>query len=93
MSSTSLPIRNRTVMSGAGAGVAGYGPEVDVVVALALAGTLAAVHLLAPRLGLSHLHPRSPILSAFGGVSVAYVVVHLLPDVAKAQAAVEAVSR
>ncbi|MDL5361164.1 hypothetical protein [Halalkalicoccus sp. NIPERK01] len=53
---------------------------------------LAAVHLLAGRLrGLDRI-PRSRWLSAGGGVSVAYVFVHMLPELHDHQRAFEAVA-
>lgn len=50
---------------------------------------LAAVHLLAGRLHGLDRTPRSRWLSAAGGVSVAYVFVHLLPELGDHQRAVE----
>ena len=50
---------------------------------------LASVHLLAPRLTFLSLVPRSRWLSAAGGVSVAYVFVQVLPELAEGQAAIE----
>jgi hypothetical protein len=49
------------------------------------AGVLAAVHLLAGRLQFLEGIPRRWLLSAFSGVSIAYVAVHLLPEVARGQ--------
>jgi hypothetical protein len=49
------------------------------------AAALAAVHLLAGKLRLLDVTPRSIWLSAAGGVSVAYVFVHVLPELAAAQ--------
>lgn len=49
------------------------------------AGALASVHLLAPRLHFLRGTPRSVWLSLAGGVSVAYVFVHLLPEIARGQ--------
>lgn len=46
---------------------------------------LALVHLLSPRLRVLDRTPRSIWLSAAGGVSVAYVFVHLLPEIARLQ--------
>ncbi|MFG0328972.1 MAG: hypothetical protein ACF8PN_03645 [Phycisphaerales bacterium] len=43
---------------------------------------LAACHLLPAKLRALHARPRSRWLSAFAGISVAYVFVHLLPEVA-----------
>lgn len=51
---------------------------------------LAVVHLLAGRLRLLDVTPRSAWLSAAGGISVAYVFLHLLPELGEAQAAFEA---
>ncbi len=59
------------------------------IAALIAALVLAAVHLFAPRLRFIALVPRSRWLSAAGGVSVAYVFVHLLPELAEGQAAIE----
>lgn len=59
------------------------------LLALGAVGVLSMAHLLAPRLRFLELVPRSWALSAAGGVSVAYVFVHLLPEVAEAQAAVD----
>ena len=61
----------------------------DQIAALLAALGLAAVHLFAPRLRSLTLVPRSRWLSAAGGVSVAYVFVHLLPELARGQAAIE----
>ncbi|MDQ3310582.1 MAG: hypothetical protein M3517_00495 [Actinomycetota bacterium] len=58
-------------------------------VALVVVVLLAAVHVVAPLLTFVELEPRSWMLSAAGGISVAYVFVHLLPEIAEAQAAVE----
>ena len=49
---------------------------------------LAAVHLFAGRLRFLGGIPRHWLLSAFGGISVAYAVVHLLPEVAEADEAI-----
>lgn len=54
---------------------------------------LAAAHLFAPRLRSLTLVPRSRWLSAAGGVSVAYVFVHLLPELAEGQGIVLTSSR
>lgn len=53
-------------------------------VALAIACGLAAAHLLAGSLRFLDGVPRSRWLSAAGGASVAYVFLHLLPDLAAA---------
>jgi hypothetical protein len=55
------------------------------LLSLLLVAALAAVHLFAGRLRYLDASPRSRWLSAAGGVSVAYVFVHLLPDLAEEQ--------
>jgi hypothetical protein len=50
-----------------------------------LAVSLAAIHLYAGRMRVLDVLPRSRWLSAAGGISVAYVFVHLLPDLAEEQ--------
>lgn len=62
-----------------------------VLTFLAAAG-LALVHLFARRLRFLEGVPRSVWLSFAGGVSVAYVFVHLLPDLGEHQEAVSAAS-
>ncbi len=57
---------------------------------LALALALALVHLLAGRLRSLTVVPRSRWLSMAGGASVAYVFVHLLPEVQEASETVDA---
>jgi hypothetical protein len=52
-------------------------------------GVLAAVHLLAKRFHSGESEARSVWLSAAGGISVAYVFVHLLPGLSAGQEAVE----
>lgn len=47
--------------------------------------TLVIIHLLAGRLHSAQEGPRSRWLSAAGGVSVAYVFIHLLPELAHGQ--------
>ncbi len=56
-----------------------------MLLALALALALAAVHLFAGRLRFLDAIPRSVWLSGAGGASVAYVFVHLLPELAEHQ--------
>lgn len=56
--------------------------------ATAAAVVLALVHVLGGRLRLQAV-PRSAVLSAASGVSVAYVFVHLLPEVAEIGASLE----
>jgi hypothetical protein len=63
--------------------------EPDVAPLLGVAA-LAAAHVAAPFLGFLRLVPRSRVLSAAGGVSVAYVFLHLLPEIAAAQEAIDA---
>ncbi len=57
-----------------------------------LALSLALVHFFSGRLSPLQGTPRSRWLSLAGGVAVAYVFVHLLPDLSEAQRAVEEVS-
>ncbi|WP_227260308.1 hypothetical protein [Salarchaeum japonicum] len=67
--------------------MSGHAPSPTPVVELAAVGiafALAAVHLFGRRLRvLDHL-PRSRWLSVSGGVSVAYVFVHVLPEISRA---------
>jgi hypothetical protein len=58
--------------------------------ALLVAG-LAVVHLFSGSIRFLDVLPRSRWLSAAGGISVAYVFVHLLPDLAKEQEAIREV--
>lgn len=55
------------------------------MLSLAAAAGLALVHLLAGRLRFLDVVPRSRWLSFGGGISVAYVFVHLLPELGEAQ--------
>ncbi|WP_420456881.1 hypothetical protein [Rubrivirga sp.] len=57
------------------------------MLALVLAAGLAAVHLVAGKLRFLSVVPRSRWLSLAGGISVAYVFAHLLPQVAAGQRA------
>ncbi len=50
---------------------------------------LVLVHLLSGRLRFLHAIPRSRWLSTAGGISVAYVFVHLLPELAEGQDSIE----
>jgi uncharacterized membrane protein len=59
------------------------------ITALAAALVIALIHVSAPVLGRLAGAPRSAWLSAFGGVSVAYVFVHLIPELAAWQARVD----
>lgn len=54
----------------------------SVPVTAVIALLFALVHVLGPRLSFLRTVPRSVWLSAAGGVSVAYVFVHLLPELA-----------
>jgi hypothetical protein len=53
--------------------------------AMFLAVGLAAVHLYAREIRFLHVTPRSAALSAAAGASVAYVFVHILPNLAEGQ--------
>jgi hypothetical protein len=53
--------------------------------AMFLAVGLAAVHLFAREIRFLHVTPRSASLSAAAGASVAYVFVHILPNLAEGQ--------
>ena len=69
---------------GAAAAPAGAAPPAlgpTFLVALAFA----AIHLLGRRPAFLRTAPRSPWLSAAGGISVAYVFVHILPELAHHQ--------
>ena len=57
-----------------------------VVAVLLAALAMALVHVLSPRLTFLDEVPRSRWLSAAGGISTAYVFVHLLPELAHHQA-------
>jgi uncharacterized membrane protein YeaQ/YmgE (transglycosylase-associated protein family) len=59
--------------------------ELLEVASLAAALALAVVHLLAGQLRFLHGVPRSRWLSAAGGISVAYVFAHLLPELGEGQ--------
>jgi hypothetical protein len=56
------------------------------VASVVFAGGLAAAHFLAGKLRFLRSVPRSRTLSVAGGVSVAYVFVHLLPEITEHQA-------
>lgn len=60
------------------------------LLAFGVVALLVGAHLVPPRLAFIRFTSRSWVLSAAGGVSVAYVFVHLLPEIAEAQATVEA---
>jgi uncharacterized membrane protein len=55
------------------------------LLALGLAGGLALIHLVAGKLRFLDVIPRSAWLSAASGASVAYVFMHLLPELATGQ--------
>ena len=61
-------------------------------VAVSAALVLAAVHVVTPVLRSLHGTPRNVWLSIAGGVSVSYVFVHLLPELASSQAEVSEVA-
>src|SRR5690554_4073189 len=63
-----------------------------LIVSFATAAGLAIVHLFAGRLVLLSGRPRSLWLSAAGGISVAFVFVYLLPQLAGKQATVREVA-
>ena len=54
--------------------------ETSPVLVVGLAAALVAIHLGAGRVGLTGRIPRSGWLSFAGGTSIAYVFVHLLPE-------------
>ena len=60
-------------------------PQPTLIHALAAACLLAVAHVAASRLRLLHVRPRSLWLSTGGGISVAYVFVHLLPELQEHQ--------
>lgn len=62
----------------------------ETALSIVAAFGLAMVHLLAGRMRFLAGIPRNRWLSAAGGVSVAYVFLHLLPELAKAQAEFQA---
>ncbi len=63
----------------------GYYLDAMIVLAFILAASLAMVHLFAGRLLFLDNIPRSRWLSFGSGVSVAYIFVHLLPELAQGQ--------
>jgi len=65
------------------------GEEPSAALALAAALVLGFVHVFAGRLNFLDRIPRSRWLSAAGGVSVAYVFVHVLPELEAGGAAIE----
>lgn len=63
--------------------------ELGIVFVIASAILLAAIHLFAGRLHMLDRIPRSRWLSFGGGISVAYVFVHLLPELQEGAEAIE----
>lgn len=59
--------------------------SLQTLVALLVALSFSAVHFLGAKLKFLRVTPRSIWLSIAGGVSVAYVFVHLLPDISEYQ--------
>jgi hypothetical protein len=59
-----------------------------VLLTAVLVAGLAIVHLFSGRLRFLEVFPRSRWLSAASGISVAYVFVHILPDLAEEQEAI-----
>ncbi len=57
-----------------------------IIISLLAVVVLAIVHLLAGKMRFLDVTPRSVWLSIAGGISVAYVFVHLLPDLAEGAA-------
>ncbi len=66
-------------------------PFQSVIGALALAALLAALHLAAPRIRRLPLLPERATASFAGGLAVAYVFLHLLPEIAEGNEAIERV--
>lgn len=66
--------------------------ETADVTALIVVVLLGVAHVVPPMLTFVEFVPRSWMLSAAGGISVSYVFVHLLPEVAEAQRAVDEAS-
>ncbi|HET7409500.1 MAG TPA: hypothetical protein VFJ13_04815, partial [Paracoccaceae bacterium] len=64
---------------------AAFDPGGPLWLALGAALVMAAVHAGSPRLVFLDRTPRSVWLSLAGGVAVAYVFVHLLPELARMQ--------
>ena len=64
--------------------------SLTVSASLAAVALLAILHVSAERLRFLDAVPRSRWMSAAGGISVAYVVVHLLPELARGQESVDA---
>jgi len=60
----------------------------SVLGALLIAGLLAGLHLAAPRIRKLPLIPESATGSFAGGLAVAYVFLHLLPEIAEGNEAV-----
>lgn len=60
-----------------------------LTIAAAAAAVLVAIHLFIGQLWFLNAMPRSRLLSAAGGASVAYVLMHLLPELSKFQSHIE----
>lgn len=58
-----------------------------VLLQILAACIIVAVHVYSPRLTFLHAVPRSAWLSAAGGIALAYVFVHVLPELAERQLA------
>lgn len=63
--------------------------SIETLLAFAVAIGFSIIHAIGPRLTFLQVVPRSVWLSAAGGVSVAYVFVHVLPELAEQQARFE----
>jgi hypothetical protein len=59
--------------------------SLTALLAVGLAAIHLYIHLYANRMRFLDVLPRSRWLSAAGGISVAYVLVHLLPNLAEEQ--------
>jgi len=62
---------------------------VDFWIVFGCAGALAGVHFLAKVERLNRLMKRSWLLSGAGGIAVAYVFVHILPELSHHQSTLE----
>lgn len=62
---------------------------ISAIIPLTLACVLATIHLVGHRLRWLDGTPRSSLLSAAGGAAVAYVFVHLLPELEHARRTIE----
>jgi hypothetical protein len=64
-----------------------------LIATLFAAAGLSLVHILAEHLRFLDVIPRSRWLSFAGGISVAYVILHLLPELGEAQEAISKAAR